>query len=264
MKKCISKEKIIEVVIMVRSWWRKNLNQNQKGNVTVTFLASMVIFLFLFVFILNLSKVWYSHSQSQAAADGASLAASVKANEIVSKEITADVGVLEVSINIKAVARAVADTIDYTTARRLVIDESTLRDDIKDRVNDKQYNEIELVYLLQAVYLENGFTPVYLTKEMLGYKLQGILSGNEIEIATYVRDYVTKNGSIIRKDAWRGQINFNHEDGRAHVIPGTELKPVELSNMQFPQFAPVEGDGAGPDLGYLHWMNDDLSFDFGS
>lgn len=259
----ICENETAEEVIIVRPWWKESLNQ--KGSVTVTFLVSMVVFLFLFVFVLNISKVWYSHSHSQVAADGASLAASLKANEIVSREINSDVQALENYIDTEAQKRVVPLVFDYETARREVVSESIQRGDIQDRVYDKQYNEIELVYLLQEVYINNGLNigDHDLNNDELGNKLRDILSGNQTEIISYVSNYVIENGSVVQKDVWRGRINFNYKDGRVHVIPGTELKPVELSNMKFSEFAPVEGDGAGPDLGYPRWMKDDLIFNFG-
>lgn len=51
---------------------------NQRGNVTVLWVASLPIFALLFAFIGTLVIIWMTHSSTQVAADAASLAATQK------------------------------------------------------------------------------------------------------------------------------------------------------------------------------------------
>lgn len=215
--------------------------RNQRGSVTIAFLVYMTLFLFLFVLVLNLSKGWYGHSHSQASADAGSLAASRKVNEMMKREIR-PAEVLEERIQARIPGYFDPDTCDAACARWNAVQEIIQREKIRDKVFDHQYDEIELPYLLLEVYR-------YDYRE-LGRKAYEILSGNSEELAAYVRQYVTLNGS-----EKHGRIEIPYTDyGRIRVITSTDLKPVWLQTMTPPEIPPVEGDGSGPDLGYLYKM----------
>jgi hypothetical protein len=221
---------------------------NERGSMTVAFLAYIAMFLFILVFLINFMQFWFSKSTSQLAADAASL----QASELLNNLMVEDLQPVD-AINIKVAERMNLNPL-LTRADAVNAVCNYLNDDEKNSFTHEEYDKIPVADLILEVV---GFDqPMFADRfKLASSKAQEIIAHHQQEFIDDVTNALAENGAKDNSGNSHGEILFGNITGKITVVATTQFKPVSIENV-VSQLAPkpTQGEGSGPFIKYLEKM----------